>query len=130
MIEKPKEFDRIWLQTCGDSMSEWYGEITWCHDKVNDDDVEYVSAKLYAEQAAQMNTAMDERIAAGVRIVELEQQRDELMDLLEGARVVIDRLRTSRGTQFLQAIARDGAMVHVHALIAAIDAAIAKVKQS
>lgn len=83
MTDKTKEFDRIWLQACGDSMSEWYGEITWCYDKVNDDDVEYVSAKLYAEQAAQMNTAMDERIAAGVRIVELERERDALIAALE-----------------------------------------------
>ena len=60
-VSDPKEFDRIWLQTCGDSMSEWYGEITWCQDKVHDDDVEYVSARLYAE---------------------LKQQRDELLAAL------------------------------------------------
>ena len=80
MIEKPKEFDRIWLQTCSDSMSEWYGESTWCHDKVNDDDVEYVSAKLYAEQAAriaELEADAETYAAKDQENFSLRQQRDE-----------------------------------------------------
>lgn len=57
-----KEHDRIWLQTCGDSMSEWCGEITWCQDKVHDDDVGYVNAKLYAQLEAE-NAALKEHVA-------------------------------------------------------------------
>ena len=39
--------ERIWLQRpCRAEDSEWYGEVTWCQDKVNDDDTEYVRADL------------------------------------------------------------------------------------
>lgn len=69
-------------------------------------------------------------LAAQARIKVLEQQRDELMAALEGALVVIERLRTSKETQFTHSIARDGAMVYVQATIAALFAVISKVKQS
>ena len=43
--------DKIYLQvdpddegTCG-----WIDEITWCQDKINDNDVEYVRADLVKE---------------------------------------------------------------------------------
>jgi len=61
-MSESKEHDRIWLQTCGDPCSEWNGEVTWCQDKIHDDDVGYVNAKLYAE---------------------VEQQRDELLAALK-----------------------------------------------
>jgi len=35
--------DKIYLQIDGDSFGEWEG-ATWCQDKINDTDVEYVRA--------------------------------------------------------------------------------------
>lgn len=46
--------ERIWLQVYGDEVPErglppddW--EVTWCEDKINDSDVEYVLASKYNE---------------------------------------------------------------------------------
>lgn len=73
MSEKTKEFDRIWLQTCGDSMSEWYGDITWCHDKIHDDDVGYVNEALYDIAIAQR----DELLAALIALVNYDNYETE-----------------------------------------------------
>ena len=45
--------DRIYLQVCKDSMSEQYGEVTWCQDRVYDSDVEYIRADLAEQQLAE-----------------------------------------------------------------------------
>ena len=37
------DYERIWLQT-----TDEHGEATWCQNKINDDDVEYVRVDLYA----------------------------------------------------------------------------------
>ena len=37
--------DKIYLQIDGDSFGEWEG-ATWCQDKINDTDVEYVRAVM------------------------------------------------------------------------------------
>lgn len=40
-------YDEIWLQCPNrDSMSEWYGEVTWAEDKINDDDTKYIRADI------------------------------------------------------------------------------------
>ena len=55
-------YEEIWLQCPNlDSMSEWYGEVTWCQDQQNDDDTKYVRADLFAS---------------------IEKQRDELLEVL------------------------------------------------
>lgn len=41
-MSKPDE--RLWLQWEGDGE----GEVTWCQDKINDDDIEYVREDLVA----------------------------------------------------------------------------------
>lgn len=37
------DFKRIWLQKDTD------GQITWCQDKINDDDTEYIRADLFTQ---------------------------------------------------------------------------------
>ena len=75
MSDKQKVFDRIWLQTCGDSMSEWYGEITWCQDKVNDDDVEYVRAdSIEALRRERDDFHMNYRMKCDVKTKALHEQ--------------------------------------------------------
>ena len=44
-----KQHKRIWLQT----EHEATGEMTWCEDKINDDDVEYVRGDLFAQLEAE-----------------------------------------------------------------------------
>ena len=53
-MNRQKEFDRIFLQLCSDEESEWCGEVTWCEDRINDDDVEYVSAKQFESLRQQL----------------------------------------------------------------------------
>ena len=48
--------ERIYLQVCDDSMSEWYGEVTWCQDRVHDEDVEYRRADLVEDELAAKDT--------------------------------------------------------------------------
>jgi hypothetical protein len=46
----------IWLQYPNkDSMSEWYGEITWCEDQQNDDDIGFVRADLFFGSVKKLN---------------------------------------------------------------------------
>lgn len=40
MVKPPKT---IWLQV--DDVDGWHPETTWCSDKINDGDIEYVRAK-------------------------------------------------------------------------------------
>ena len=52
MSDKEKTPERIWLQEpkdCDDDdWNEWQDVITWCADKINDSDVEYVRADTIA----------------------------------------------------------------------------------
>jgi len=54
--------DRIYLQYDPD------GETTWCEDKINDDDIEYVIATKLAQAEAE--------IARLTRLLELERSDD------------------------------------------------------
>jgi predicted nuclease with TOPRIM domain len=51
MAESTKH-ERIFLQVCENEDSEWVGEVTWCQDRINDDDVEYIRADLVQQQLA------------------------------------------------------------------------------
>ena len=71
-------YEEIWLQCPNlDEESEWCGEVTWCQDKVNDDDTKYVRADLLDEALTQL-------AAAQVRILELREALDELARLGNG----------------------------------------------
>jgi hypothetical protein len=50
MIEQ--KHDLIFLQVCDDEDSEWCGDVTWCQDRIHEDDVEYIRADIVAEQLA------------------------------------------------------------------------------
>ncbi len=51
MSESTKH-DRIFLQVCDDDDSEWVGEVTWCEDRIHDEDVEYIRADLVEQKLA------------------------------------------------------------------------------
>ena len=51
MTEQTKH-DRIFLQVCDERMSEWYGDVTWCEDRVHNADVEFIRADIVKEQLA------------------------------------------------------------------------------
>lgn len=57
MAEITKHHERIWLQT----LSEATGETTWCEDKINDDDIEYVRVDLFTKLEAE-NKALREAV--------------------------------------------------------------------
>jgi hypothetical protein len=52
--------DRIFLQVCDDDDSEWCGEVTWCQDRVHEDDVEYIRADIVEERLAESKRDADE----------------------------------------------------------------------
>ena len=53
--------ERIWLQDDGDWQLYDHGDehVTWCQDKVNDNDTEYVRADLLAEAVEALEYIMD-----------------------------------------------------------------------
>jgi len=51
MTESTKH-DTIYLQVCDDDESEWCGEVTWCQDRIHDEDVKYIRADLVEQQLA------------------------------------------------------------------------------
>lgn len=50
--------DIIYLQVCEDEESEWLGEVTWCQDRINNDDVKYIRADLVEQQLVDMKAAV------------------------------------------------------------------------
>lgn len=51
MSESTKH-DIIYLQVCEDEESEGLGKVTWCQDRINNDDVKYIRADLVKQQLA------------------------------------------------------------------------------
>jgi hypothetical protein len=96
MSDKGKVFDRIWLQTCGNSMSEWYGEITWCQDKVNDDDVEYFRADIVESQRRELAAAKESADYAWRNTNTIEKARQEEMAKRDELLAALSPLITSR----------------------------------
>lgn len=68
--------ERIWLQRpCRDPENEWCGEVTWCEDKQEDDDTEYVRAdflermRLRLEHADEQSKQFAELEAAAKNLI-------------------------------------------------------------
>lgn len=78
----------------------------------------------------QCDTAMDEHIAAGKHIEELEQQRDELLAALESAVEAIRLFRNERQLAQLISLRATAGYVAMDAAMDRGNAAIAKVTQS
>jgi hypothetical protein len=64
-------FERIWLQS-----DEEFGEISWCSDKINDDDTEYIRADINAKLQQAVNDKDQE-------LFEAQELVDELLEVLE-----------------------------------------------
>lgn len=65
--------ERIWLQRpCRDPENEWFGEVTWCGDKINDDDTEYVRADEVQRQRILLKAATARAKAYSSEITRLE----------------------------------------------------------
>jgi len=60
--------ERIWLQT----EHEATGEMTWCEDKINDDDVEYVRADKVADLEKTIEICSNELLRLEKRDHELD----------------------------------------------------------
>lgn len=52
--------ETIHLQVCDDSMSEWCGEITWCEDRVHEEDVKYIRADILKPVLAAIEALTDQ----------------------------------------------------------------------
>jgi len=72
----PEPHTRIWLQ-----VDPIEGETTWCQDKVNDDDIEYVKAKEI--EADLLFTAMRLGQAAGL-LHRIAKKLDAITEATEG----------------------------------------------
>jgi hypothetical protein len=59
---------RIWLQSGGEDPTD---EATWCQDKINDDDVEYVLAEDYDNMLAK---SLEIVVAWGKKLVEAQRR--------------------------------------------------------
>ena len=74
---------RIWLNWYGDSIEngppKHLEDVTWCEDKIEDCDVEYVAAS----EIAALKAELDEKTQSAIRITEwgnkMERQRNELL---------------------------------------------------
>jgi len=74
----PDAPDHIWLQfdDDGEQAPQWDGEgVTWCSDKINDNDVLYVRADHHTTLRAAIQAQAEEA-------AKLMAQRDELLDEL------------------------------------------------
>lgn len=96
----------IWLQCPNrDSMSEWYGEVTWAEDPIHDDDTKYVRADLFdavtkqRDQAWEESRSIREAINANPEESTLDEvrrvikQRKDLLAALENCRLLAARHR-------------------------------------
>lgn len=74
-----KHHERIWLQTEAEST----GEMTWCEDKINDDDVEYVRVDLFIKLEAEnerLNKAFD---WSAVKVADLKAENEALREAVK-----------------------------------------------
>ena len=84
---KREAAEKIYLQLCDDSMSEWYLEITWCKDRIHDEDIAYIREDIVEGRIAELER-MNRQLAADIvpfllEQKNLEQQRDELLGALK-----------------------------------------------
>ena len=73
--------ERIWLQSDDDPESDWFAEliVTWCQDKINDEDVEYILATKYAEMEAENERLVEAlEIIAKAKYAEMEAENERL----------------------------------------------------
>lgn len=69
--------EEIWLQCPNrDSMSEWYGEVTWAEEQINNDDTKYVRADI----AELLTKQRDELLAALTYVIEDLELRASLKE--------------------------------------------------
>ena len=77
------DYERIWLQA-GTGSWDITGDVTWCQNKINDDDVEYVRVDLYAAlQEALDKLDKDGCASLAVQLVELEAKNAALKSELK-----------------------------------------------
>jgi len=62
------QHNRIFLQVCDDENSEWCGEVTWCEDRIHDDDVEYIRADLVDQLRAALALARHSLLACAAMV--------------------------------------------------------------
>ena len=55
----------IYIQKCTD------GEVTWCEDQINDDDIPYIKVEIYAALVAK-NTQMQDALESARKLIIFE----------------------------------------------------------
>jgi len=58
--------DAIFLQVCDDDEDPWCGEVTWCQDRIHDEDVKYIRADLVEVLEAELEIERMRLVACGV----------------------------------------------------------------
>lgn len=58
--------DAIFLQVCDDDEDPWCGEVTWCQDRIHDEDVKYIRADLVEVLEAELEIERMKVVACGV----------------------------------------------------------------
>ena len=63
MSDAPK---KVWLQNVGDADQLYDDEVTWCGEKINEDDVEYIRADEIERLRSACRKAWHELVEAGM----------------------------------------------------------------
>lgn len=79
-----KIHERIYLQIDGEGFddTQYLGDITWCQDAINENDVEYIRADVVQEQIASLESERDKQ-AKVIEIVGRQLRRLTWVELSE-----------------------------------------------
>jgi len=86
--------DRIFLQICEDDDSEWLGEVTWCQDRVNPEDVEYIRADLVEQKLTAKDALLQQAYDAIETIDKVAKESKTIISVAGQAMRILGKVRT------------------------------------
>lgn len=77
-MNESTKHDAIYLQVCDDDEDPWCGEVTWCQDRIHDEDVKYIRADLVEARIRKAVEAEGAAKQAEIDMLMMEYCPDEM----------------------------------------------------
>ena len=122
------QYDVIYLQDGSDPKLYAEIEVTWCSDRVNDDDTKYVKADKLVECQERLDKEVTLCNKVLSRVAKVEEERDVLVNALSrimACHFVIDEVRDKEAVRDPEAPEQPGGLLYIHSIEIMDEATIA-----